>query len=490
MIFLEMVTARSLRSLQLAYGLALVLLVGITGVAGTVGLVLSERWSGEARRIDALLRLAEEARGDLYRQTKEVFDYHFLADPEAAGQYRAYGEALAAKLAELESLAKTRAETAAVASLMAAQRAARADADAIMARDRGDFAEAEKLVLFDTELEVGSLARVEAALAAATDRFLSARRELERRVERLTGLAFAVLTVAVAAAAILLLFARGVLQRAFVAPLSELLAALAAFGAGRLERPVEERGAAERVTLQRAINQMTREVAESRAALVRSEKQAALAALVPVIAHNIRNPLASIRATAQVLPGSNDDREATASGLRSILAAVDRLNGWLTSLLSYLDPSGARRQTGSLAGCADNALALLAPKLAEKGLSVTRHDWQAGGSAALDAHLMEQAIFGLLVNAAEASPAGAALDLAAGGDGGTSWLAITDRGPGLPFTPSAGGAVPGPTTKTWGSGLGIPFAYKVCELHEGTLAFDRPADGGTRVTLTLPTAGP
>ena len=56
--------------------------------------------------------------------------------------------------------------------------------------------------------------------------------------------------------------------------------------------------------------------------------------------------------------------EATASGVRSILAAVDRLNGWLTSLLSYLDPAGARRQTGSLAGCADNALALLAPKLA------------------------------------------------------------------------------------------------------------------------------
>ena len=92
-----MTSTRSLRSLQLAYGLALVLLVGITGVAGTVGLVLSERWSGEARRIDALLRLAEEARGD-----------HFLADPEAAGQYRAFGEALAAKLAELESLARTR----------------------------------------------------------------------------------------------------------------------------------------------------------------------------------------------------------------------------------------------------------------------------------------------------------------------------------------------------------------------------------------------
>ncbi|MEE1545408.1 MAG: sensor histidine kinase, partial [Alphaproteobacteria bacterium] len=67
-----MAALRSLHSLQLIHGLALVLLVGITGIAGTVGLVLSERWSAEALRIDSLLRLAEEARGDLYRQTKEL----------------------------------------------------------------------------------------------------------------------------------------------------------------------------------------------------------------------------------------------------------------------------------------------------------------------------------------------------------------------------------------------------------------------------------
>lgn len=480
-----MAAIRSLRSLQLIHGLALVLLVGITGVAGTVGLVLSERWSAEALRIDSLLRLAEEARGDLYRQTKEVFDYHFLGDPDAAEEYRVYGEALAAKLAELDRLAREPTERTVVAGLLSAQAAARLDADAIMARAAGSFGEAEKLALFDTELEVGSLAAVDAALDAAAAEFVRARNDLARRVSRLSSIALIVLLVAVVAAAALLLFARGFLQRAFIAPLSELLRALSAFGAGRLESPVEERGAAEMVTLQRAINAMAEEVAESRAALVRSEKQAALGALVPVVAHNIRNPLASIRATAQVLPDVPDEA-GKIKATKDIISAVDRLSAWLTSLLSYLDPGGAHRKAGRLADCADTALSLLAAKLDEKGVTVSRRTWDDGAQVSLDANLMEQAVYGLLVNAAEASPQGGQLELAAGGGEATSWLSISDHGGGLPFAPSADGAIPGPTTKTWGSGLGIPFAYKICELHDGTLRFDEVEGGGTRATISLP----
>ncbi len=481
-----MAALRSLRSLQLIQGLALLLLVGMTGVAGTVGLILSERWTAEVSRIDSLLRLAEEARGDLYRQTKEMFDYHFLSDPDATDEYRLYGEALAAKLAELDRLAMEPGERIVVAGLLSAQAAARVDADAIMARESGSFGEAEKLALFDTELEVGSLAAVEAALDTAAAEFIRARNDLAKRVSRLSNIALIVPLVTVVAAAALLLLARGFLQRAFIAPLSDLLGALSAFGAGRLERPVEESGAAEMVTLQRAINAMTDEVAESRAALVRSEKQSALGALVPVIAHNIRNPLASIRATAQVLPDAPDET-AKAKATKDILSAVDRLNAWLTSLLSYLDPGGAHRKAGRLADCADTALTLLAPRLDEKSVTVTRQAWQDGAQVPLDANLMEQAIYGLLANATEASPQGGELEMSTGGDSTTSWISISDHGSGLPFEPNAKAAIPGPTTKAWGSGLGIPFAYKICELHEGSLHFETVEGGGTRAIISLPT---
>ena len=475
---------QSLRTLQTVYGLAFLALVVIAGVVGTTGLVLNERLTSEALRLNRLQQVAEEARGDLYRQTKEIFDYHFLGDPRAAEQYRGYAGGLDEKLAEMERLATLAAEREAVSRLIAAYGAAREQADAIMARAPAAIAESERLALFDTEFEESGLTSVELALDRADQVFLIAKARLDDRVATVTRLAVAVLLVPIGLAALLLLFARGFLQRAFVRPLSELLQAMAKFGAGDLGHRVEEQGATEMVELQQAINRMADEVAHSRAELVKSEKQAALGALVPVVAHNIRNPLASIRATAQLLePGADPT-----AGAKSILGVVDRLSNWLTALLSFLDPECAHRIDASLAQCADHALDLLKPRLAEKSLIVERENWRFANSIALDTHLMEQALYGLLANAAEASPDGGTLTLTVGKYGHGCQLTIDDQGPGLPFEPSPDGAFPGPTTKTYGSGLGIPFAYKICDLHDGQLAFSRAANGGTRATVTIPAA--
>lgn len=478
---------QSLRSLQTLYGLAFLALVVIAGVVGVTGLVLNERLTTEALRIDRLQQVAEEARGDLYRQTKEVFDYHFLGDPQAAAQYRSYAGRLDEKLAEMERLATQPDERAAVADLIAAYGIAREQADAIMARASGAIAESEKLALFDTEFEESGLTSVEFALDAADQIFLIGKQDLDNRIAQVTWLALAVLLIPIGLAALLLLFARGFLQRAFVRPLSDLLAAMTKFGAGDLDHQVEEQGAAEMVELQQAINRMADEVAHSRAALVKSEKQAALGALVPMVAHNIRNPLASIRATAQLLTPAADQAEA-GKAAKSILGAVDRLSDWLTALLSYLDPERAHRIDASLAECADHALEMLAPRLVEKAITVEKSDWPNSDRIALDTHLMEQALYGLLSNAAEASPDGGALTLRVGTEARESWLTIEDQGPGLPFEPSPAGSIPGPTTKTYGSGLGIPFAYKICDLHDGRLDYGPADHGGTRVTVAIPIA--
>ena len=477
---------QSLRTLQTVYGLAFLALMVIAGVVGTTGLVLNERLTAEALRLNRLQQVAEEARGDLYRQTKEIFDYHFLGDPQAAEQYRGFAGRLDQKLAEMESLATMANEREAVSRLIAAYGTAREQADAIMARAPAAIAESERLQLFDTEFEESGLTSVELALDRADQVFLIAKARLDDRVATVTRLAVAVLLVPIGLAALLLLFARGFLQRAFVRPLSDLLQAMTKFGAGDLAHRVEEQGATEMVELQRAINRMADEVAHSRAELVKSEKQAALGALVPVVAHNIRNPLASIRATAQLL---EPDADPTA-GAKRILEVVDRLSNWLTALLSFLDPERAHRIDASLAQCADHALDLLKPRLAEKSLIVERENWHFANLVALDTHLMEQALYGLLANAAEASPDGGTLTLTVDKDAHGCQLTIDDQGPGLPFEPSPDGAFPGPTTKTYGSGLGIPFAYKICDLHDGQLAFSRAANGGTRATVTVPDAAP
>lgn len=470
---------RSLRTLQLAYGLAFFLLVAITGVAGAAGTVLGARWTEEARRIDALRQSAAALRGDLHRQTKEIFDRHFLDDPDALAQYRAWGAAIGDNVATLSRLARGDGERAAIAALSRELAAVRHVSEALMARPLGAIAESERFALLDAEFEQGRLTAVEAALERAEAAFFGAERALEARVAERTRLAFALMAAPVGLAAVLLIVARAFLQRRFVRPLAGLLDAMTAYGEGRFDHRARESGAAEIVALQRAINRMAADLARHRAALVRGEKQAALGALVPVMAHNIRNPLAGIRASAQLLDGA---------AARGIIGAVDRLSAWLDALLTYLDPRAARRAETTLAACADHALSMLAPKLEEKALTVARRDWSGGGVASVDSRLTEQALYGLLANAAEASPKGGEIALAVGQGAGTCWIAIEDRGPGLAFSPSPGGPFPGPTTKLRGSGLGIPFAYKVCELHDGTLEFADGAGGGARVVLSMPAA--
>ena len=106
-----------------------------------------------------------------------------------------------------------------------------------------------------------------------------------------------------------------------------------------------------------------------------------------------------------------------------------------------------------------------------------------------DAHLMEQALFGLLSNAVDASPVGGRLTVATHGERDCLVLSIDDEGPGIPFDPEADGLTPGPSTKRYGTGLGIPFAFKVCDAHGWKLAFSTNPAGGTRITIEVPLVG-
>jgi len=267
--------------------------------------------------------------------------------------------------------------------------------------------------------------------------------------------------------------------------MSSLMQATARISAGNLDHRVVPGGAAELQQLADSVNRMATDLAQSRAAVLNAERQAALGALVPVVAHNIRNPLASIRATAQVMdePGASAELR---EGLADIIRTTDRLERWTHALLSYLHPLKPQLIHATLTAAADNALALLELQLQRARVEVKRIDWDSCSPTLFDPQLLEQALHGLLTNAMEASPAGATITLRPQRAESNVMLAIIDQGPGLSFMPAGGELKPGPTTKLHGSGLGIPFAMKVCEVHGGSLRFGAAPGGGTEVTLMLP----
>lgn len=481
-----MVRIYSLKGLLLGHNLAFLALIVVTGAMGWVAFELRQQSAEESLRLNNIVRLVQETRGDVYRQMTEVFDHHFLADPDAIARYRSSSARIADNFAGLEGLVRLSAEQAAIDSLRAAYRQVQIRTDGIMTTLSQAFREDNHITVFFTaDLQMAWLDDYEGVFAAIDGLMSIAQGAEQARVDRVSSNVLLVVVIPIALALGLLMVSRVFLNRAFVRPLHVLLGAVAAYGRGRLDHKVPETGATELVTLERAINRMAEDLAHSREALVMSEKQAALGSLVPVVAHNIRNPLASIRAAAQLHDGGAVPADVAAA-MRDIRGTVDRLEQWLGSLLSYLNPLHVARTDVNLTVVADEAIRLLQPRLDAKGLRVVREGWRHAPSAPLDIHLMEQALYGLLANAAEASPEGGTITLGARRKGDVVELSISDEGPGMPFRPSPDDLNPGPTTKSFGSGLGIPFAFKICDLHQGAMEFRSVRSGGTQVVITLP----
>ena len=477
-----MAKSHSLRDLLLIHELIFLLLVVLAGGAGGYGIHLWRIATSESVRIGQLTEEIQQTRGDLYRQMKELFDAQFLADDQAQAEYNQYTIGIKEHFHRLDTLANGQDESAAITNMRAAYQAFLAETKNLLNRN----SETDTSVLkktFNTNLELKIFKHYELVTQHAEKLFTKKQQQVRRQLRHADNIALTLFAIPVGLATLLLLFSRTFLQHAIARPIASVLRATQEISTGKLQHRAPEVGTMELAQLGYAINQMADDLTRSQEALVKSEKQAAQGALVPVLAHNIRNPLASIRATAQVVDDPCLDPDIRAS-LKDIISTVDRLERWTGSLLAYLHPLKPQYSETSLRSLVDGALSLLQTKLKEKSIEVIMKNWRDIRVNA-DVHLIEQAIYNLLINAIDASPINSMIELTGEKMDGFVIVHIADQGAGMPFTPELNALTPGPTTKRLGTGLGIPFAFKVCEAHGGTLHFSKRENVGTLVTMFL-----
>ncbi|MEQ1768119.1 MAG: ATP-binding protein, partial [Methylotenera sp.] len=336
----------------------------------------------------------------------------------------------------------------------------------------------------NTDIETGLFKRYEDILAR-TEVILNQKQiELDSRLAESKRMTIILLVIPLLLSILLLIFSRIFLKRAIVKPLNDVLKATAQISAGNLSFKAPDEGIEELVAVSSAINQMADRLLVSQESLVRTEKQAAQGLLVPMLAHNIRNPLASIRATAQVIddPGLDSD---TQDSLRGIIDTVDRLERWTGALLAYLLPLKPQPNNTSIKVIVEGALAPLQQKIKEKSIKLKLPNWQENNRIYTDQHLLEQVIYNLVLNAIDASTKDAEIEIILKTKPNTFILLLLDNGCGMPFTPDPS-AMSAPTTKRFGTGLGIPFAFKVCDALGGELKFNARPEGGTAITILLP----
>ncbi len=473
----------SLQTTLLLHELSFILLVLITGMVGIIWSVSWQNSSEESLRIGSMNTTTQNIRGDVYRQLKEVFDATFLNDSEATKEYLAYTYSIQGYLQDIIVLAKDEQELNAVQLVNNAYDAFHTKTEQLL-NDGNAVIDRQRLL--DKELEKYTFVQLEQAFAYLEQMLQNKQTALTLSKQQWTQRLIWLAPIPVLLAIGLLLLARRFVRNNVVYPLTELVEGARLISKGDLNHKVPIIGVSNLVQLSEAINSMALELANSRDRLFETKKQAALGELVPLVAHNIRNPLAGIRAASQVAR-DEDISEATHDTLTDIIVAVDRLERWVTSLLRYLHPTKPHLSDTTLIAVTDNALSLIELQLADKNISLQRLGWSSKAAPlSLDIHLFEQAIFNLVQNALEASSQGNVIQLVYCQYENKVSLTIHDQGRGMTFDPVAQ-EVTGGEVKRLSCGLGIPFSLKIIKQHGGSLEYANSDSGGTAVTITLDT---
>jgi len=229
-----------------------------------------------------------------------------------------------------------------------------------------------------------------------------------------------------------------------------------------------------------------RKQAEER--LVQQAALAQVGQMAAVVAHEVRNPLAGIKGTLQVLMGRRRAGDEELPIMREVVARVDALSALIDDLMTYARPRPPKLARVDLERLLHDAVALFRHDPAWRDIDLTLTATPAIVQA--DSELMTATVSNLLINAAQAVNGRGHILATLGAAQNRAVIEIEDSGPGIPPDIRERVLEPFFTTKARGGGLGLPIAKRTAELHGGRLEIACPHGGGTRVSISLPLAGP
>jgi len=337
------------------------------------------------------------------------------------------------------------------------------------------------------------------------------------RLEEILGGEDRVLTGILVLALALGTFASWLIARGIARPISELGKAMAIVGGGQLDHPITMTSNDEVGDLARAFGGMTEKLRESRADMVRlnteleakvaqlqqtqrqlvhSERLASVGEMSAAVAHGLRNPLASLRAAAQ-LALKRTKNEESREHLQDIIYEADRLDKRVTHLLDFSRPAPFHPMADSVSRIVHDVMPPFRKLADERRVDVQVNVESPLADVRVDPVQVEQALVEILSNALDAMPNGGVLRLDARAEHtgtalGSVSIEITDTGVGIPEHVLPSVCEPFFTTRQGGTGLGLATAKRYVEQNGGQLEIESGAGrpgGGTTVRLRFPAAG-
>lgn len=281
---------------------------------------------------------------------------------------------------------------------------------------------------------------------------------------------------------IALLGAAGVLATAVglrrgVAQMKSGLAALHGPGAPSLPERYDELG-----EISAAINQMAKTRRQLEEELRREDRVRAIGKLVGRIAHEMRNPLNSIRLSLQMLSRRHEENRLGHGDFQIVIGEVDRMNRLLSDLLAFQQPRPPKIESQPVTPILQECAHLVKPQADRAGVQLTLTEG-CGPVALLDEQYVRQIVVNLLLNAIEVSAK--TVDVSAREGDGCVAVQVSDAGPGLTAEQQERLFEPFYTTKADGHGLGLAVSRELAQSMGGELRYENSGGPGATFILRL-----
>jgi two-component system, NtrC family, sensor histidine kinase HydH len=217
----------------------------------------------------------------------------------------------------------------------------------------------------------------------------------------------------------------------------------------------------------------------------RAARMSALGHLSAGLAHEIRNPLASIEGAASIVQNEPGDDSLRQEFLTIIQAECHRLNRLITNFLDFARPRAPELRPASIPDLLRSTILLVSQTANRSNISIREDFAPVLPPCQCDAEQIRQAILNLLLNAVQAMPAGGEIVVSARHHQSQMIIRVQDHGPGIP--PENVDSIYDPffTTKSAGTGLGLAVSYQIAKQHGGELTLEENSPLGAGFALTI-----
>lgn len=276
-----------------------------------------------------------------------------------------------------------------------------------------------------------------------------------------------------------------IIARSITAPVKQLVRITERISSGDFNAEVKIQTRDEIGALANSFNQMTRELKISRDKLVQSERLAAVGQIAAGVAHEIRNPLTSIKMIAQLIKRRFQEDETGQKQIQAVLDEIGRLEIIINDLLDFARPMQLSLKPSNIAFVMEDVLNIMTSSLNHKKVELIKDIDNNLPEVMIDINKMKQVFMNLILNSMQSMPDGGKLSIKCYKEHKSVIILIEDTGSGMSKETLSQAFDPFFSTKPGGAGLGLSNVKKILEQHGGKVHLKSQLGHGTRVIIEI-----